>query len=231
MPLVNKCTNRTFQLQPRGARNSVCISRVCVTGTVSTCTFPIFAGFSTCEAFLVCPFPYPREGWPFACLPFPEIFPLFVPFDVCGWVLPISWSHFFPLPVPVPLHLHGFDLLPDAFDVHDFTPAPVGDLTFFLQHHFFNLIFRQGSIVVLVKAVQLQRVERFYFCLCLCPSLPGSIRFSANFELCRLQPLSTILTASSRTCRSAILSSFSKLSLSFFSCFLFVCHLLKHGSH
>ena len=45
-------TNRTFQLQPQSARNSVCISHVCMAGTVSTCSCPISAGFSTYETFL-----------------------------------------------------------------------------------------------------------------------------------------------------------------------------------
>ena len=52
----DNCTNRRSQLQPQGARSSVCILRVSMTGTVSTCTFPIFAGFSTCETFLALAF-------------------------------------------------------------------------------------------------------------------------------------------------------------------------------
>ena len=52
------CTNRTFQLQPEGTRNNVCISRVCM--PISTCTCPIFAGFSTCETFLAFAFALSR---------------------------------------------------------------------------------------------------------------------------------------------------------------------------
>ena len=108
------CTNRTFQLQPQRTRNNVCISRVCRTGTVSTCTFPIFARFSTRETFLAFALSLPlgRFGVLFACLPFPELFPLILPFDVCGCVLPFSWPDFFPLSGPFPFQ--GFDPLPDA---------------------------------------------------------------------------------------------------------------------
>ena len=121
------CTNRTFQLQPQGARNNLCFSRVCMTGTVSTYTFPIFARFSTRETFLAFALSLPlgRFGVLFACLPFPELFPLILPFDVCGCVLPFSWPDFFPLPAPFPFH--GFEPLPDAFDVLDFARASAGD--------------------------------------------------------------------------------------------------------
>ena len=75
----------------------------------------------------------------------------------------------------------------------------------------FNLILRQGSILVLVKAVQLLGVKHLFFFLFL--AFSGSIHLSANFELCRLPPSSTTLAVSSWTCRSTVLS-FSHLPLS-----------------
>ena len=57
----------------------------------------------------------------------------------------------------------SFDPLSDAFDVLDFASDSAGDLIFLLQHHVFNLFFRQGSVVFLTKTVQSLSVECFFF--------------------------------------------------------------------
>ena len=128
-------TNRTFQLQPQGARNSVCISRVGMTGTVSTCTFPLFAGFSTCETFLAfCFFVYPFFGkgdHSLAC-PFQSSF-LCSRFSTFVLGLAFLLARLFSF-AGGHLSIPGLDPLPAAFDVLDFSPAPAGDLTFFFSN-------------------------------------------------------------------------------------------------
>ena len=120
------CTNRTFQLQPHNARNSVCISRACMTGIVSGCTLPTFAGPSTCETFFAFAFALAPswEGSIFRVLALSRAISFAFPFRRLWLALAIPLGWLVPLPVLFPFH--GFAPLPGAFDVLDFAPAPSG---------------------------------------------------------------------------------------------------------
>ena len=62
--------------------------------------------------FLPLPFPFFMGRLTFRLLALSRALSFFLPFDVCGWVLPFPWPDFFPLPVPFPFHV--FDPLPDS---------------------------------------------------------------------------------------------------------------------
>ena len=108
-----------------------------MTRTVSTCTFPLFAGFSTCETFLAfaLALSLSKERLTFR---------LFALSRALSFVLalPHLWLGVACLMARLlPFPFRCLDPLPDAFDVLDFAPAHAGDLTLFLQHHTFNLTF------------------------------------------------------------------------------------------
>ena len=145
----DNCTNRTFQLQLPNARNNVCIWLARMTGIVSTYTFPFFVGFSTSKTFLVfylCPFHFlGRAGFSPAC-PFPSSFLCSCTSTIvvgsCPSLGPTSFL------CRCPFHSTVRILCLMHSTLLDFAPAPAGDLTFFLQHHLFNLFFRQGFLIL-----------------------------------------------------------------------------------
>ena len=204
------CTNRTFQLQPEGTRNNVCISRVCM--TVSTCTFPIFAGFSTCETFLAFVFVLSRLLWRLTL----RMLVLFQSSFL--WSCPSTF-----------VVVSCLSLGPTSFLCRRawFCPRSRWGFDVLLQHHVFNTIFRQVSVVVLAKTVQLPRVERFtFFHLSLLLSLP----FWLDSYFSKLRSLSpTIIFHNADVHQFCFL--FTYLTLSVFLCFLLVCHSLEHGFH
>ena len=103
------------------------------------------------------------------------------------WLALYYWPDFFSQSTTFPFH--DFDPLSDTFDVLDFASTVVMDLTFFsVEHHLIDLIFRQGSVVILIKTVKLLRDERVFFPL----SFSLSLTFWLDSLFSKLRTLSSI---------------------------------------